>query len=72
MSNDDDLKLLLDLILRDRTLTWSEHDLLFDLIGLDGTIDASESALISRIFALIESGEIVVLREDPDPTHLKH
>lgn len=53
-----------DDIVADGVMTSAEHEAFMELVHTDGEIDDEESAQISRIFQLIQSGELVVVDEE--------
>jgi len=61
-----DIKALVDSIVDDGVMTLDEHDELMELMHADGEIDEEESAQISRIFKLLQSGELRVVDEERD------
>ncbi len=59
-----ELSEMVDKFIEDGVLTHDEHEELMDRIHADGQIDDNEKALISKIFSLIQSGELKVV--DPE------
>ena len=58
------LQELLDKFIADGVLTYDEHEDLMNRIHADGKIDADEKAVISKIFSLIQSGQLVVVNDE--------
>ena len=55
------LKDMLDQFVEDGVLTRDEHDQFIEQVSADGKIDEEERAQISRMFALIRDGKLVVV-----------
>jgi hypothetical protein len=60
----ESLEEFVDHIIEDGIITTEEHDKFMELVHADGEIDAEESALISKIFKLIQSGQVKVVDKD--------
>jgi len=55
------LKEMLDAFVEDGVLTRDEHDEFIAAVSADGKIDDDEKAQMSRMFALIKEGKLVVV-----------
>ena len=61
-----ELKEMVEKFIEDGELSYEEHEELMEQIHADGQIDAEEKALISKIFKLIQSGELKVINPERD------
>ena len=55
------VKEMLDQFIADGVLTRDEHDMFIEQVSADGKIDDDERAQISRMFALINEGKLVIV-----------
>ena len=62
---------LLDKYIEDGVLTVQEHEDLMTMIHADGKIDDDEKAQISRLFALIKSGQLRVVDPEREASELR-
>lgn len=58
------VKDILDRALSDGIMTYQEHEEFIEMVHKDGVIDAEESEQISRIFRLIQAGQLQIVDED--------
>ena len=61
-----DLKEMVEKFIADGELSYEEHEELMEKIHADGKIDQEERALVSKIFKLIQSGELKVINPERD------
>lgn len=59
-----DIKELFEQIIEDGIISREEHDEFIEMVHADGRIDADESAMISRMFKLIQEGKLKVVDEE--------
>ena len=64
------LQQVLDRAIEDGVLTNDEHDQLMTRIHRDGQIDPEESAIISRLFALIREGKLKIVDSDREAAEI--
>ena len=67
----ENIKDLFERIIEDGVITDDEYQELMDQIHKDGEIDAEESTLISRMFKLIQSGEVKVINSELEHANRK-
>jgi len=58
------IKELVDQIIADGVLTREEHDSFIEQVHADGEIDQEESEQISRLFRMIQEGQLKVVDEE--------
>ena len=62
---------LFNQIAEDGVITREEYDGFFEAMQQDGTIDEEESGLISKMFQLIQSGEIKIVDDEREKSDLR-
>ena len=62
---------LFNKITEDGVITREEYDEFFEEMQKDGVIDEEESALISKMFQLIQSGEIKIVDDEREKSDLR-
>ena len=62
---------LFNKITEDGVITREEYDEFFEEMQRDGVIDEEESALISKMFQLIQSNEIKIVDDDREKSDLR-
>ena len=72
MGTTSELTQVLDRIIKDGVVTQDEYDRFIELVHLDGKISEEERAELSRLFRLVQSGEIEIINEDRNKTRQKH
>ena len=58
-------------IIEDGVITRDEYDGFFEQMQKDGVIDEEENSLISRMFQLIQSGEIKIVDDEREKSDLR-
>ena len=62
---------LFNKIIEDGVITREEYDEFFEEMQRDGVIDEEESALISKMFQLIQSNEIKIVDDEREKSDLR-
>ena len=65
------IKELFDEIIDDGIITREEHDAFIEEMAADGKIDEEESAIITKMFAMIKEGKIKIVDSERDALELK-
>lgn len=69
--NQETIQEVLDRAIEDGVLTNDEHEQLMNRMHKDGQIDAKESALISKLFALIREGKLKIVDSDREAAEIQ-